>query len=218
MVSMITKPAKLTLSVVVILFAVLIAAYAFSYLSFAQTGFLESKNAAVVSNVLWKLGFYAHVGFGGLALAIGGFQFIEPLRNRFISAHRSAGKIYVLSVFIASITSFAIAPFAEAGIVAKIGFAALAAAWFYTNYRAYTAIRRVDILEHRKWMVRNYALTFAAVTLRLWLPLELAVVGLDFPTAYRIVAWLCWVPNLAVAEYLVSRIAGANLVSSQTLS
>ena len=50
-------------------------------------------------------------------------------------------------------------------------------------------------------MVRNFALTFAAVTLRLWLP-GMVVGGVPMEIAYPIVAWLCWVPNLIVAEAL----------------
>lgn len=53
-------------------------------------------------------------------------------------------------------------------------------------------------------MVRNFALTFAAVTLRLWLPASV-VSGVPFELAYAIVAWLCWVPNLAVAEWMLDR-------------
>lgn len=203
---MLARPVKLVFSGIVILLAVIIAAYAFSYLSLSQTGFLESKDAALTTNLLWQLPFYAHIAFGGTALIIGGFQFIEPLRERYVEWHRLAGKVYVVSVFIASVTAFGVAFFAEAGVVAQAGFAILAILWLYTNVKAYTAIRRGDIIKHRTWMLRNYALTFAAVTLRFWLPFELAVLGMNFPDAYRIVAWLCWVPNLIFAEFLVHRL------------
>jgi hypothetical protein len=53
-------------------------------------------------------------------------------------------------------------------------------------------------------MIRNFALTFAAVTLRLWLPASV-VSGVPFGIAYAIVAWLCWLPNLAVAEWMLGR-------------
>jgi hypothetical protein len=29
------------------------------------------------------------------------------------------------------------------------------------------------------------------------------VAGMEFLTAYRMIAWLCWVPNLIAAEYLI---------------
>ncbi len=201
---------KLVLSGLVILLAALIAIYAFSYLTFAETPFLSTKDPGVRANTLWQVAFYLHVAFGGVALLLGGFQFIGPLRNRLISLHRRFGKVYVVSVFISATSGFAIALFADAGPIAKVGFALLAVAWFYTNYKAFSEIKKGNILEHRAWMIRCYSLTFAAVTLRFILPFELAVLGLDFPTAYRIVAWLCWVPNLLVAELLVHRLRAAD--------
>jgi hypothetical protein len=53
-------------------------------------------------------------------------------------------------------------------------------------------------------MTRSFALTLAAVTLRIWLPLS-AVAGIPFPDAYQVVAWLCWVPNLIVTEWFILR-------------
>jgi hypothetical protein len=53
-------------------------------------------------------------------------------------------------------------------------------------------------------MIRSYALTFAAVMLRIYLPLS-QVYGIPFEPAYQTIAWLCWVPNLIVAEWLILR-------------
>ena len=47
-------------------------------------------------------------------------------------------------------------------------------------------------------MFFSYAACFAAVTLRIWLPLLTIAMG-ESNSAYRIVAWLCWVPNIIVA-------------------
>jgi len=57
---------------------------------------------------------------------------------------------------------------------------------------------------HRAWMIRSFALTFAAVTLRLYLPL-LLVVPVPFLTGYAAISFLCWVPNLMVAEAFLKR-------------
>jgi hypothetical protein len=81
----------------------------------------------------------------------------------------------------------------------------LAVAWLASGFMAYRHIRRKEIQSHRQWMVRNYAMTFAAVTLRLWL-LTFQAAGVELSEAYITVAWLCWVPNLMVAELIVSRI------------
>ena len=83
---------------------------------------------------------------------------------------------------------------------ARTGFALLAACWLYTGLRAFLAIRGGAVDDHRKWMVRNFALTFAAVTLRLYVPAS-AAMGIEFEVAYPIISWLCWVPNVAWAEW-----------------
>ena len=57
-------------------------------------------------------------------------------------------------------------------------------------------------------MIRNFALTLAAVTLRNYMPLMLLAFGPSFRQSYVTVSWLCWVPNLLVAEWLVRRPQG----------
>ena len=53
-------------------------------------------------------------------------------------------------------------------------------------------------------MVRSYAVCYAAVMLRLQMwPLG-SVFG-DFATAYQVVSWSCWVPNLVFAEWWLRR-------------
>jgi uncharacterized membrane protein len=203
---MIANLIKTILLALIILLALLTAAYAFNYFQFAETDFLKNKESALRTSVPWQIGFYLHVGFGGVALLLGGFQFVGTIRDRFTQWHRRCGVVYVISVFISSISGLLIALFADGGPIAKTGFALLALFWFSTNLKAYREIRIGRVLQHRSWMIRNYALTFAAVTLRIILPLELAVLGMNFIDAYRIVAWASWVPNLLVAELLVYRL------------
>jgi hypothetical protein len=85
--------------------------------------------------------------------------------------------------------------FATGGWIASWGFGALAVFWLITTSKAYLTIRNGEIDNHKMWMIRSYALTFAAVTLRIWLPLA-QVLQFDFIEAYRVIAWLCWVPNI----------------------
>ena len=49
-------------------------------------------------------------------------------------------------------------------------------------------------------MVSNFALTFATVTLRLWMP-ACMVLGIPFENAYPVIAWVCWISNLVLAEF-----------------
>ena len=115
------------------------------------------------------------------------------------------GRLYLgVGVLLGGSAGLYMAFHAFGGLVARLGFAGLAVAWLYSGLRAYLAIRSRDITTHRRWMVRNFALTFAAVMLRLYLPASMAA-GIDFDIAYPVIAWLCWVPTLLAAELLFNR-------------
>jgi hypothetical protein len=93
---------------------------------------------------------------------------------------------------------------ATGGLIASLGFIGLGTIWLFTTLRAYLAVRNKDITLHKGFMIYSYAACFAAVTLRIWLPL-LNIVLDDFVLAYRIVAWLCWLPNMVFAYFWVKR-------------
>jgi len=147
------------------------------------------------------LGVYLHVFAAAVALFLGPFQFSARLRRAQARLHRWMGRVYLgVGVLVGGLSGLYISQFAFGGLAAKFGFAALAVCWLYTGLRAFLAIRRRAVDEHRKWMVRNFSLAFAAVTLRLYVPASFAA-GADFAVAYPIIAWLCWLPNLAFAEW-----------------
>jgi uncharacterized membrane protein len=147
-----------------------------------------------------------HIVASMLAILIGPFQFLPKLRKgRLLKFHRWLGRAYLLSVLFGGLGGLYMAQFAYGGLISELGFATLAILWLYSGYRAYKQIRNKDIEGHRQWMIRNYALTLAGTLLRLWVPIFVGVVGMDFLIAYRAIAWLCWVPNLLVAEWIIRR-------------
>ena len=109
------------------------------------------------------------------------------------------GKIYVGAATLVGVSGLYMAWYAFGGPITQIGFAGLAIGVLYTTITAFTTIRRGDVANHRRWMIRSYALIFAAVTLRLELPLLTMYFG-AFTPAYQMVAWVSWVPNLLFAE------------------
>lgn len=152
-------------------------------------------------------GIVLHIGAAMLAIIIGPFQFLpKSITRRYLKFHRWLGRIYLVSVLISGLAGLYMAQFAHGGLAARVGFALLSISWLFSGTMAYTRIRNKDVQSHRQWMVRNYALTFAGVTLRLWIPLFTLVAGFEFTEAYIAIAWLCWVPNLMVAEWIISRI------------
>ncbi|WP_433272354.1 DUF2306 domain-containing protein [Actinosynnema sp. CS-041913] len=148
-----------------------------------------------------------HAVPGGLAMIIGPFQFVNRLRVRRPRLHRIAGRVYMVSVLIATVASLFAATFSLSGFAVRVGFYLLAAAWLYTLVKGYRSIRRGEVGLHRIWMIRNYALTFAGVTLRVYLILGLllkqSVPSLAFDEIYTAAAWASILGNVLVAEYFI---------------
>jgi uncharacterized membrane protein len=145
---------------------------------------------------------YCHVFASAVALLLGPLQFSARLRRTRLRLHRWMGRVYLgVGVLVGGLSGLYLAAFAFGGPAARLGFAALALCWLFSGGRAFLAIRSGRIDEHRQWMVRNFSLAFAAITLRLYLPVAL-VAGVDFAVAYPVIAWLCWLPNLLAAEWL----------------
>lgn len=146
-----------------------------------------------------------HAGAAGVALLIGPLQFIQTIRKK-RALHRWIGRLYLTACLVGGISGGLLAPFTAAGPIAASGFLLLALVWLWVNvlgWRA-AAIKR-DYNEHKNWMIRSYALTFAAVTLRLYIPIAM-ISGFEFVESYQWIAWLAWVPNLMIAEaWIASR-------------
>jgi uncharacterized membrane protein len=146
-------------------------------------------------------GIYLHAFAAVVALVLGPFQFSANIRQQRPVVHRWSGRLYLtVGVLVGGLAGLYLSRHAFGGPVAQLGFALLAGLWLFTGLRAYLAARRGAFEAHRKWMVRNFSLTLAAVTLRIYLPLSM-VLGVEFARAYPIIAWLCWVPNIVLAEW-----------------
>jgi uncharacterized membrane protein len=186
--------------------SIIIGLYPLQYLLMAgKVGILNSKPDWLLTNVIWNVAFYIHIVLGGLSLLIGWIQFSSKLRAKNLSMHRQIGKVYVVSVLLSSISGFYIALFANEGIWTSLGFSCLAVIWFYTTLGAYVAIRNKQILQHQMLMIYSYASCFAAVTLRIWLPILIIIIG-NYRTAYIMVAWWSWIPNLFIAYLITKRL------------
>ena len=180
--------------------ALIIAAYGFAlfFVVQARPPFLRGRTD------MFGLAVPLHFVGGAVALAAGAFQLNGTLRSRRIQLHRILGRIYVASVLIGAVSGLRLAIASQGGMLAHVGFGLLACAWLFTTIRGFLRIRSGNDIDHRAWMIRSYSLTFAAVTLRIYVPLSLAV-GIPFEVAYPAIAWLCWVPNIIIAERVFLR-------------
>ncbi|WP_353533215.1 DUF2306 domain-containing protein [Cognatishimia sp. WU-CL00825] len=149
------------------------------------------------------LSFYLHVGFAPVALAILPFQFWSDLRMRRPFIHRWLGRLYAVAILLSGTGGLVMALGTQAGQVAAWGFGLLAVIWLCVTANAVWFATQGQFAQHRVWMMRSAALTFAAVTLRLYLPF--LAMSFGFETGYSLVSWLCWVPNLLIIEWIIRR-------------
>ena len=186
--------------VVMTVLALFIASYAIGllFIPALRPPFLRERFLVV------PLAVVMHLGGAAVALAVGPFQLNAQLRSRLIAVHRWMGRSYVVGVLVGGIGALVLAPMAQFGLPARVGFGMLAVLWLTSTATAYRYIRARNQPLHRRWMIRSYALTFAAVMLRIYLPLS-QVYGIPFEPAYQTIAWLCWVPNLILAEWIILR-------------
>jgi uncharacterized membrane protein len=108
-----------------------------------------------------------HTLCGAIALLAGPIQFSSRIRQRHGKFHRALGRIYVISVFIGALTGVALA----AGRPGMPGTSMQAAAWIVCTSAAFVTARNRQIVQHRQWMIRSYAVTFTFVSsrvLNLW--------------------------------------------------
>ncbi len=168
-----------------------------------DVSFLLTKQD-VVHQPVWRTAFYVHIFGGMLAIALGPLQFIKILRQRYMNVHRAIGKIYVTSILcIAAPTGLYMAFYANGGLYASIGFVLMSVLWFYTTWMAIYSIRKKQIEQHVHWMIRSYAITFSAVSLRLWVPFLSLYTTMDHLHIIIITAWISWLFNLIVAEGVI---------------
>ena len=180
-----------------VLLALVIGVYALSYLLIPDLGDHTIRHH--LKAIPWSA--RMHIIPSGLALIIGAFQFHNGLRSRRSHVHRYCGRAYVIFVLFGAIGGLILAWHAHRSPATRLGFATLSVVWFYSVSMAYLAVRAGNIKVHQQWMIRSYALTLAAVTLRLQLPVYEGVMGLGSIESYDIVAWFSWIPNLVIAEW-----------------
>ena len=199
---------------VIVLLTVQIAAVSiFNYL-------IDSSGAPppILTNAFANPFLAIHVVAGVTALVIGPLQFVRRIRERVPMLHRATGLIYVAACAVSVPAALMLALGATAGPIAGAGFAMLALLLsVFTYFGLRTALER-RFAEHREWMLRSYAMTATAITLRLMIPASM-LLGFEFVPAYQVIAWISWMTNLALVEYYIrrSRTSAATLAANAPL-
>lgn len=175
-----------------------------SYTSFkGNESFLAFKQEYIHIKI-WMYSFYIHVFTSVLCLAAGMTQFSTSLRLKSPQLHRQIGKLYVYSILLINFpVALVMAYYANGFLPSKIAFFILDILWFWFTLKAVIEIKRKNVQAHENFMIRSYALTFSAITLRTWNIVISSVSDIDPQLLYMIDAWLGFVPNLLIAEIII---------------
>jgi hypothetical protein len=153
----------------------------------------------------WRLSFYTHVFISIFVLLSGLLQFSWLVLKKYPGVHRTSGKIYVVIVLLFSGPSGLIMSFyANGGLAARISFVLLSLLWLITTFMGWRYALQRKWVKHAAMMLRSYALTLSAISLRFYaFLLGTFHVHLHPVPKYILISWLSWTLNLLIAEAII---------------
>ena len=154
----------------------------------------------------YRFAFYLHIFTSLYLLLVGMVQFSAAFLKNWPRLHRRLGQAYVFIILcISGPAALVMSWYSNGNWNARISFLLLSLLWWWFTWRAYQTARGKDFDKHGAFMIRSYALTLSAITLRL---LQFGISYwwyIDPALQYTIVAWASWVSNLVIAEVLIWR-------------
>lgn len=187
-------------------FTWLMADISLAYIPYnTDVGFLRIKQQYIGIDY-WRIAFFIHV-YASIWVLLAGFtQFSGWIQKNNRRLHRSMGYIYVIDVLlITGPAGLIMGLYANGGFLSRMAFIILALLWIFFTAMALIKAKQKDFKAHRRFMIRSYALTLSALTLRAWKYAINNTIELPPMDVYRVVAWIGWVGNLLVAEWLIRR-------------
>lgn len=167
--------------------------------------FLSTKTNQTLALPVFQLGFYVHIGSSAIVLLSGLPQFMPQLARYYPVVHRYAGRVYVFTILVlASTSGLVLALYANGGLPAKTGFFVQCLAWWFVTFMAYFKARRHQYQQHIAWMLRSFAITLAALSLRTEGYLMHYLLHTKPIETYVTITWLSWVGNWLLAEVLIA--------------
>jgi hypothetical protein len=145
-----------------------------------------------------------HIIPGGIFLILAPLQFSRRIRRRHIQFHRWSGRLLVLSAFVTALSALyfgLLMPYGGPGeAAAMVVFGGL---FLVSVTRAFIAIRTHQVVLHREWMIRAFAVAIGISAIRVVggvLDVALTPAGFRAPEIFVLSIWTGWVITLGFAE------------------
>ena len=148
-----------------------------------------------------------HIVSAGVYAILGVFQFAPRFRRRRPGWHRAAGRLLVLCGLLVGLsglwmTLFYPRPDGSGELLSALRLL-FGSAMVVSIVLGFAAIRRGDVMGHRAWMMRGYAIGLGAGTQVLTLLVGELISGPPSELSRALLMGAGWVINLAVAEWII---------------
>jgi len=169
------------------------------FVTVAKNAKILDPKSEIAQHFAPTMGYLAvHAAFGGLALVLGVFQFSNRIRAKHLSLHRKLGYLYVLGVFVSSPFSIPVA-LRTGGTPSMVAAASTQSfGWMVTTAIALYCIKRGNVEQHRRWMIRSYPFAMVFTVARMIIPIP-PILAMGLP-GVEMVVWL----TIAAAALLPS--------------
>lgn len=155
-----------------------------------------------------------HILPGLLFVTLGPLQFNTKLRGRHPRLHRVSGRIFLVAALIIGVTalvmSFAMP--AIGGVLQAVATTVFSVYFLISLGMAFWRIRRREVAQHRRWMIRAFSIGIAVATIR-------PIIGMFFATSritgwtphqfFGVAFWIGFVLHAFLAEYWIRQTAPA---------
>lgn len=189
----------------VVFFSLLLIYNTLPYFSFSKNfSFIEERSLLFQSS-FYNSCFYIHIFAGIFCIGTALIQFSRTILKKVKAIHRWAGRIYVFVVlFLGAPTGLYMSFFAKGSFWERALFMFMALFWFFTTLEGLQMILKKNVLAHKTWMIRSYAMAMTAVTFRVY-HLVFYVMDWDHLKNYEISLWLSVLGNMFIAEWIIYR-------------
>ena len=163
---------------------------------------------------------YLHIAPGVIYLLGAPLQLSRRFRTRHYDVHRRLGRVLLACALLSA--TFALLfgiPFAWGGSGEAVA-TAVFGTWFISCLvLAFRAIRRDDVPQHRRWMIRAFAVGIGIGTIRIWTGIfegvEQSMSGgttsaAPDQTMFALAFWLAFTMHVAIGEWWLRRTPALN--------
>lgn len=145
---------------------------------------------------------YLHILPGVVYLLGAPLQLSARFRNRDVSRHRRLGRVVLVSGAVSGVFAIAVGVVMSFGGAVEAVAATVFGTWFLISLTlAFRAVRAVDIVAHRRWMIRAFAVGLGVGSIRLWIGSFEALGLMTFSQGFGLAFWLGLGTHAAAAEW-----------------